>query len=172
MRPSGATCLPVEWVLFQASKRYENLKSVLVSYKADIFIIWSNTTCSWYDSRKTRRVSIAEQEPLIPVFVGFMLHNLNYLCKVSYSFCSTLCCLSCFEWWLLITPLVSSNISAVTVGMGNIFEDTKGVIIIRKSQVNRQHNGKKKKDKRTNNDLQNIHVKRTTYEEFEDTKGR
>ena len=56
--------------------------------------------------------------------------------------------------------------------MGNIFEDTKGVIIIRKSQVNRQHNGKKKKDKRTNNDLQNIHVKRTTYEEFEDTKGR
>jgi hypothetical protein len=35
----------------------------------------------------------------------------------------------------------------------------KGVIIIRISQKNRQHNGQKKKDKRTNNDLQNIHIK-------------
>jgi hypothetical protein len=33
-------------------------------------------------------------------------------------------------------------------------EDTKGVIRIRKSK-DRQHNGQKKKDKRTNNDLQN-----------------
>ena len=32
------------------------------------------------------------------------------------------------------------------------FEDTKGVIRIRKSK-NRQHNGQKKKDKKTNNDL-------------------
>ena len=32
-------------------------------------------------------------------------------------------------------------------------EDTKGVIRIRKSKKNRQHNGQKKKDKRTNNDL-------------------
>ena len=40
------------------------------------------------------------------------------------------------------------------------FEDTKGVIRIRKSK-NRQHNGQKKKDhmKRTNNDLQNTHIK-------------
>ena len=36
------------------------------------------------------------------------------------------------------------------------FEDTKGVIRIRKSKKGRQHNGQKKKDKRTNNDLQNI----------------
>jgi len=35
------------------------------------------------------------------------------------------------------------------------FEDTKGVIRIRKLK-NRQHNGQKKKDKRTNNYLQNI----------------
>ena len=34
------------------------------------------------------------------------------------------------------------------------FEDTKGVIRIRISKKNRQHNGQKKKDKRTNNDLQ------------------
>ena len=35
------------------------------------------------------------------------------------------------------------------------FEDTKGVIKIRKSK-DRQHNGQKKKDKRINNDLKNI----------------
>ena len=34
------------------------------------------------------------------------------------------------------------------------FEDTKGVIRIRKSKKNRQHNGQKKRDKWTNNDLQ------------------
>jgi hypothetical protein len=40
------------------------------------------------------------------------------------------------------------------------FEDTKWVIRIRKSK-DRQHNGQKKKDKRTNNDLQNITYKTT-----------
>jgi hypothetical protein len=39
------------------------------------------------------------------------------------------------------------------------FEDTNGVIRIRILKKNRQHNGQKKKDKRTNNDLQNIHMK-------------
>ena len=39
------------------------------------------------------------------------------------------------------------------------FEDTKGVSRIRISKKNRQHNGQKKKYKRTNNDLQNIHIK-------------
>jgi hypothetical protein len=38
-------------------------------------------------------------------------------------------------------------------------EDTKGAIIIRISKNNRQHNGQKKKYKRTNNDLQNIHIR-------------
>jgi hypothetical protein len=38
--------------------------------------------------------------------------------------------------------------------------DTKGVIRIRISK-NRQHNGQMKKYKRTNNDLQNIHIKHT-----------
>jgi hypothetical protein len=37
-------------------------------------------------------------------------------------------------------------------------EDTKGVIRIRISK-NRQNNSQKKKYKRTNNDLQNIHIK-------------
>ena len=39
------------------------------------------------------------------------------------------------------------------------FEDTKGVIRIRKSKKNRQCIGQKKKYKRTNNDLQKIHIK-------------
>ena len=39
------------------------------------------------------------------------------------------------------------------------FEDTKGVIRIHISQKNRQHNGQMKTYKRTNNDLQNIHIK-------------
>jgi hypothetical protein len=39
------------------------------------------------------------------------------------------------------------------------FEDTKGVIIIRLSKKNRQHNGQKKTYRRTNNDLQNIPIK-------------
>jgi hypothetical protein len=38
-------------------------------------------------------------------------------------------------------------------------EDTKGSIRIRISKKNRQHNGQKKKHKRTNNDLGNIHIK-------------
>ena len=42
------------------------------------------------------------------------------------------------------------------------FEDTKGVIRICISKKSRQHNGPKKKDKRTNNDIQNIHIKLKT----------
>jgi hypothetical protein len=36
------------------------------------------------------------------------------------------------------------------------FEDTKGVVIIHKSKKDRQHNGQKKKNKRTKSVLQNI----------------
>jgi hypothetical protein len=43
--------------------------------------------------------------------------------------------------------------------MHDEFENTKVVIRICKSKKDRQHNGQKKKDKRTNNDLQNIHIK-------------
>jgi hypothetical protein len=39
------------------------------------------------------------------------------------------------------------------------FEDTKWVIRVRKSKKDRQHNGQKIKNKRTNNDLQNMHIK-------------
>ena len=39
------------------------------------------------------------------------------------------------------------------------FQDNKGAIRFRISMKNRQHNGQRKKYKRTNNDLQNIHIK-------------
>jgi hypothetical protein len=39
------------------------------------------------------------------------------------------------------------------------YEDTTGVIRIRKSKKNRQHNGQKKKYKRTYNNQQNVHIK-------------
>jgi hypothetical protein len=39
------------------------------------------------------------------------------------------------------------------------FEDTNGVIRIRELRKDTQHNGQKKKDKRTNNDLQSINIK-------------
>ena len=39
------------------------------------------------------------------------------------------------------------------------FEDTKWVIKIGKSKKDRQHNGQTKNIKRTNNDLQSIHIK-------------
>jgi hypothetical protein len=48
------------------------------------------------------------------------------------------------------------------------FEDTTEVIRIHISKKNRQHHVHKKKYKRSNNNLQNIHIK---LEEFEDTKG-
>jgi hypothetical protein len=43
------------------------------------------------------------------------------------------------------------------------FEDTKVAIRIRISKKNRKHNGQRKKDKRTKNDLQNIHIKLKYY---------
>ena len=43
--------------------------------------------------------------------------------------------------------------------MNKELEDTKGVIRIHISKKNRQHNGQKKMYKRTNNDLQSIHIK-------------
>jgi hypothetical protein len=47
-------------------------------------------------------------------------------------------------------------------GVMGEFKDTKGVTRIRKSKKDRQHTGQKKKDKMTNNDLQNILIKQKT----------
>ena len=48
----------------------------------------------------------------------------------------------------------------------------KGVIRIRISKKNRQHNSQKKKYKRTNNDLQNIHIKLKRSSNTNHTKNR
>ena len=47
----------------------------------------------------------------------------------------------------------------ISIYLQEEFEDTKVVIRIRLSKENKQHNGQKIKFKRTNNDLQNIHIK-------------
>ena len=58
-----------------------------------------------------------------------------------------------------ISAVINWKVNDIPPGvMQEEFEDTEGVIRIRKSK-NRQHNGQKKRDKDTNNDLQNIHIK-------------
>jgi hypothetical protein len=58
-----------------------------------------------------------------------------------------------------VSKLMQSDISITTTVSLDEFEDTKGVIRIRKLKKDRQHKGQTKKDKRKNNDLQNIHIK-------------
>ena len=55
--------------------------------------------------------------------------------------------------YLFFEPYILSNKTKEELA------DTKGVIRIRKSKKNRQQKGQKKKDKRTNDDLQKIHIK-------------
>ena len=55
--------------------------------------------------------------------------------------------------------LVEGNCTKMITSYKEEFEDTKEVIRFRKSKKNRKHNGQKKKYKKTNNDLQNIHIK-------------
>jgi hypothetical protein len=57
-----------------------------------------------------------------------------------------------------VSKLMQSDISITTTVSLDEFEDTKGVIRIRKLK-DRQHKGQTKKDKCKNNDLQNIHIK-------------
>jgi hypothetical protein len=70
-----------------------------------------------------------------------------------------------FQGWiysLTIVKMVSSSVPSKTKAydrgllLEEEFEDTKGVIRIRISKKDSQHNDQKKKYKRTNNDLQNI----------------
>ena len=79
--------------------------------------------------------------PLFYLFLLFLLCQMHCICM--------------FDIRLLINPGISWSFSWIQ----EEFEDTKGAIRIRISKKNRQHNGQKKKFKRTNNDLQNIHIK-------------
>ena len=103
--------------------------------------------------------------------VVFWNHCLSFLLLELY-------CLP-FDLQLLMAPLVSSNLiwfypmhnynininytvqndRPYLFDWEEVFKDTKGAIRIRILKKNRQHNGQKKKDKRTNNDQQNIHIK-------------
>jgi hypothetical protein len=66
--------------------------------------------------------------------------------------------------WFSPESLISSNNKTDRHDKAKIllkeeFEDTKRATRIRILKKNRQHNGQKKKYKRTNNDLQNVHIK-------------
>ena len=61
------------------------------------------------------------------------------------------------KWFLEMSKVEHWN--NLIANLQEEFEDTKEVIRFRISKKNRQHNGQKKKYKRTNNDLQNIHIK-------------
>ena len=58
------------------------------------------------------------------------------------------------------TQYVSDTITRIQEKL----EDTKGAIIIRISKKNRQQNGQRKRYKRTNYDLQNIHILQAKYQ--------
>jgi hypothetical protein len=64
----------------------------------------------------------------------------------------------CNEKIYIWITLVDNNLDTDTTTIIE-FEDIKGVIRIRISKKNRQHNGQNKKYKRINNDQQNIHIK-------------
>jgi hypothetical protein len=53
----------------------------------------------------------------------------------------------------------SEDVNQQRIYLKEELEDIKGAIRIRISKKNRQHNGQKKKYKRTNNDHQSIHIK-------------
>jgi len=70
--------------------------------------------------------------------------------------------MSCVSVCVLASDLYSCVIDILFPTKYNIKKSLKiprGVIRILKSKKNRQTNDQKKKDKRTNNDLQNIHIK-------------
>jgi hypothetical protein len=79
----------------------------------------------------------------------------------------------CHKWpriystWRKHVPVLSSYINVNKwQKFWEEFEDTRVVIRIRKSKKDRQHNDQKKKDNRTNNDLQN-YTQKTKDQEHE-----
>jgi hypothetical protein len=64
-------------------------------------------------------------------------------------------------WYFCVFIFIINKFKAFYALLSNKeeFEDIKVVIRIHKSKTNRQHNGQYKSYKRTNNDLQNIHIK-------------
>ena len=107
----------------------------------------------------------------IAVFPVFRLLT-NLVCLLTYEFCLSLWKIARCSVILLVPlfMLFNSNKTAAIYAScyhnhrgttNEEFEDFKGVTRICKSEKDKQHNGQKKKDKWTNNDLQNIHIKHT-----------
>ena len=61
-----------------------------------------------------------------------------------------------YSRFLLLSLVVILPLKGLS--MSSKLEDNKGVIRTPASKKNRQRQGQKKKDKKTNNDLQNIHI--------------
>ena len=70
----------------------------------------------------------------------------------NFILCNSTCIFSYKEFTCSIKSYSSSKVS---VQISERVWNAKGLIRIRKSKKNRQHNGQKKKNKRTSNDLQN-----------------
>ena len=73
-------------------------------------------------------------------------------------------------WSVLKTVYVTATVTIILITPKkfnvNEFEDINGVIRIRKSKKDRQHNGQMKTDKRTNNNLQSTTQKKTKDREI------
>ena len=66
-----------------------------------------------------------------------------------------------YNYWYgrTIWSFVAATMRLLCRNLQSEFDDTKGVIRNRKTKKKRQHNGKAKIDKRTNDDLQSINIK-------------
>ena len=147
--------------IFVAMKRTQKQRSIVrVAYtphcikdrlKCSVLLIWSMKGLILKLSLVSR-VPLGEHDLFtLPEFilVGFTLLSLQFslhcLYIIACPFFWPLYFLCFFGLWLLVFQ--------------EEFEDIKGAIRIRISKKNRQHNGQKKKYKRTNNDQQSIHIK-------------
>ena len=72
---------------------------------------------------------------------------------------ATISCRVCKITCVVLKYIVYQIIQIIFRILSDEFEDTKEVIVICKSTKDRQQNGRKKKDKKINNDLQNLHIK-------------
>ena len=121
--------------------------------------------------------NLTPKNALILIMYIYMKYVLSYTTTDIYDYRQQMCILffgidvvyfisviSWVLWFSLVTSSTSTiNTDYMYRGIYQIlleeeFEDTKGEIRIRTSKKNRQHNGQKKKHKRTNKDLQNIHI--------------
>jgi hypothetical protein len=87
----------------------------------------------------------------------FVYETLSKLSFDDLLFIWILYCLYLYKLLLPITSMISSNYSK-TMFVRKVWRYQRDIIICN-SKEDRQHNGKKKRNKRTNNDLQNIHIK-------------